>query len=137
MVKGAELKSEPCWICGKPTHPFLSDSPQVSFPIHTHGRLVKEGKAHASCIIGAKYLQKKVDELTMADMTHEYNNAEAERFAPEYEEQIKRPFVQTIGELQEFIKWYTGMEREDFDAAFKRFQNEKKNERGSTSNSGS
>lgn len=34
-------------------------------------------------------LKEKINELTMDNMTHEYNQAEAEKFAPEYERQIR------------------------------------------------
>ncbi len=37
-------------------------------------------------------LEAKVNELTMADMTHEYNEAEAEKFRPEYERQLLEPW---------------------------------------------
>lgn len=49
-------------------------------------------------------LKEKVDELTMADMTHEYNEAEAEKFQPEYERQIKEPLEQEIERLTELIE---------------------------------
>lgn len=47
-----------------------------------------------------KELEAKVNELTMADMTHEYNQAESEKFAPEYERQIREPLEARIRELE-------------------------------------
>lgn len=48
-------------------------------------------------------LKEKVNELTMSDMTHEYNQAEAERFRPEYERQLKEPLEQEIERLKNII----------------------------------
>jgi len=50
-------------------------------------------------------LKEKVNELTMADMTHEYNNAEAEKFQPEYERQIKEPLEQEIERLKGLVRF--------------------------------
>lgn len=43
---------------------------------------------------------EKINELTMADMTHEYNEAEAERCWPQFKEQIEEPFQKKIVTLQ-------------------------------------
>jgi len=45
-------------------------------------------------------LKAKINELTMDNMTHEYNQAEAEKFAPEYKRQIEEPLSQRISELE-------------------------------------
>lgn len=49
-------------------------------------------------------LQAKVNDLTMADMTHEYNDAEGERFFPELKKQIEEPFKNRIAELEQALK---------------------------------
>jgi len=49
---------------------------------------------------GIEELEAKVNELTMDNMTHEYNQAEAERFAPEYQRQIEEPLKARIEELE-------------------------------------
>lgn len=51
-----------------------------------------------------KQLEAKVNNLTMADMTHEYNEAEAEKFRPEYKRQIKEPLENEIERLKGLIE---------------------------------
>lgn len=45
-------------------------------------------------------LREQNERLTSENMTHEYNQAEAERFAPEYERQIRGPLEEKISQLQ-------------------------------------
>jgi hypothetical protein len=47
-----------------------------------------------------KELTEKVEELTMDNMTHEYNQAEAERTWPQFLEQIEEPLKNRIAELE-------------------------------------
>jgi DNA repair exonuclease SbcCD ATPase subunit len=46
-------------------------------------------------------LKGEVEELTMSNMTHEYNNAEAERTWPHFKDQIEEPFKDRISELEQ------------------------------------
>lgn len=48
-----------------------------------------------------KSLMDEINELKMANMTHEYNNAEAERFFPELKRQIEEPLLDENKELKE------------------------------------
>lgn len=45
-------------------------------------------------------LEARVNELTIDNMTHEYNQAESERFAPEFKRQIEEPLKERIVELE-------------------------------------
>jgi hypothetical protein len=45
-------------------------------------------------------LQEKVNSLTMDNMTHEFNNAEAEKFRSHFEEQLLEPYKKRIKELE-------------------------------------
>lgn len=47
---------------------------------------------------------ERINELTMANMTHEYDEAEAERFRPEYERQLLDPLQQQIQQKEQRIK---------------------------------
>jgi hypothetical protein len=49
-------------------------------------------------------LKEKVTELTVSDMTHEYNDVEAERFRPEYERQLMEPLQEKISHLKSLLK---------------------------------
>jgi hypothetical protein len=51
-------------------------------------------------------LKAKVNELTMADMTHEYNEAEAEKFRPEHERQLLEPFKEGIERLYSLMPYH-------------------------------
>lgn len=65
-----------------------------------------------------KELEAKVNDLTMADMTHEYNQAEAERFAPEYERQIREPLEARIAALEAEVERLTKVASEAFDEGY-------------------
>ena len=45
-----------------------------------------------------EWLERQINKLISENMTHEFNNAEAERFRPEYERQICERFAEYIGE---------------------------------------
>jgi hypothetical protein len=44
--------------------------------------------------------EAEIEALKMENMTHEYNEAERERFQPEYDRQIKEPLKQEINRLK-------------------------------------
>lgn len=48
---------------------------------------------------------EKINELTMENMTHEYNIAEAERFRPDYERQLLEEKDKEIKELREALEY--------------------------------
>ncbi len=54
-------------------------------------------------------LKGKINELTMDNMTHEYNKAEAEKYAPEYKRQIEEPLLEKLEELKAENKRLKGL----------------------------
>jgi chromosome segregation ATPase len=49
---------------------------------------------------GLEELKAKINDLTMDNMTHEYNQAEAEKYFPEYKRQIEEPILEKLEELK-------------------------------------
>jgi len=55
----------------------------------------------------------------MDNMTHEYNQAEADKFAPEYERQIKEPLQKELQTLKDAVKQKIIVETDMFASVFK------------------
>ena len=75
-------------------------------------------------------LEERVIDLQMDCMTHEYNNAEAEKFWPQLKEQIEEPYKEALRNLlnaspDDNIKEYQAA----WEAAFKLLNNEQEQER--------
>lgn len=66
--------------------------------------LESEKLSHQITQVRIKELEKKINDLTMENMTHEYNEAEAEKFFPEFKRQIEEPLKEKIEALEKRVK---------------------------------
>jgi hypothetical protein len=87
-------KSEYCLNCS-----------QHNFYESTHYDHAKEAWLSCAKEYELKLMEKdeRINELIMADMTHEYNQAEAENFRHEYERQLLEPLQEKVKLLREAI----------------------------------